>query len=298
MNQDYPFLNHLKQQRISFSQSSEKYDIFVAPYTSIPDVPLYYAEAAEDFTVSFPFHVEREGVHAFYILYTISGRGQLIYQNQTILLEPESAVFIDCRSNYRIEIYDQTPWHFKSIYLNGPSTSYYYQNFCSDNHFLSTPSPLSKVSETMDNLIDLLHSPVRNYNFHVSRLITDLLTTLIDSRDYKTLTENLIPKYVLEVKKKFDTQYSMNHSLEQLASDCRISKYQLAHEFTNHVGMSPISYLNKKRIHEAMKLLRTTDETISTIGGVVGIENTTHFINLFKKEVGVTPLQYRKYNVL
>ncbi len=296
MKNESAFLTHLKEQRITFSQSTDKYNAYPAPRIPVSGIPLYYAEAVEDFTVNYPFYMERRGVHAYYILYTISGRGQLIYHDQTILLEPDSVIFIDGNSSFRFEIYDQNPWHFKAVYLNGPSLFYYYRTFCYGEQFHCQMTPLSKISETLDMISDLMHDPTRNYDVHISKYITDLLTILADARDYANQKENLVPKYVLEVKRKFDYQYSNSHSLEQLAGECRISKYQLAHEFTKHVGMPPISYLNKKRIHESMKLLRTTDETVSAIGILVGIENTTHFIHLFKKEVGFTPLQYRKYS--
>ena len=41
-------------------------------------------------------------------------------------------------------------------------------------------------------------------------------------------------------------------------------------------------------------LLRTTTLTIREVSAAVGIENTTHFINLFKKDAGITPLQFRQ----
>jgi len=48
------------------------------------------------------------------------------------------------------------------------------------------------------------------------------------------------------------------------------------------------------RINEAKHMLRFTNLTIHEIGSAVGIDNTTHFINLFKKNAGITPLQFRQ----
>ena len=54
------------------------------------------------------------------------------------------------------------------------------------------------------------------------------------------------------------------------------------------------SSLNRIRLKAARTLLRTTTLTIREVSAAVGIENTTHFINLFKKDAGITPLQFRQ----
>ena len=55
-----------------------------------------------------------------------------------------------------------------------------------------------------------------------------------------------------------------------------------------------MQYLNKIRIDKAKELLLDTDDKIVEISQSVGIENTNHFIRLFKEKTGVTPLTYRR----
>lgn len=43
----------------------------------------------------------------------------------------------------------------------------------------------------------------------------------------------------------------------------------------------------------AKNLLLSTDKHIHEIASELGYENTNHFINLFKKETGLTPMVYR-----
>lgn len=52
--------------------------------------------------------------------------------------------------------------------------------------------------------------------------------------------------------------------------------------------------MNRIRIEKAKELLISTDEKIVEISQMVGIENTNHFIRLFKEKTGVTPLTYRR----
>lgn len=69
---------------------------------------------------------------------------------------------------------------------------------------------------------------------------------------------------------------------------------RICREFSKYYGVSPIQYLNHRRMEAAKKLLLTTDETIHEIGSMVGIHNTNHFINLFKRETGATPLVFKQ----
>ena len=90
------------------------------------------------------------------------------------------------------------------------------------------------------------------------------------------------------------TQYGENYSLDELENTYSVSKYRICREFSKYYGASPVQYLNHKRIEEAKKLLLTTNDTIHEIGSKVGIHNTNHFINLFKRETGATPLAFKQ----
>ena len=59
------------------------------------------------------------------------------------------------------------------------------------------------------------------------------------------------------------------------------------------VPQNPIPCINKKRIDTSLELLKTTDLSIAEIGDLIGLNNTSYFYTLFKKETGMSPKQYR-----
>ena len=73
-----------------------------------------------------------------------------------------------------------------------------------------------------------------------------------------------------------------------------ISKYHLSREYTKYFGTSINEYRIQLRIELAKKMLTCSSMSINKISEMVGIDNVSHFINLFKKRVHVTPLTYRK----
>ena len=52
--------------------------------------------------------------------------------------------------------------------------------------------------------------------------------------------------------------------------------------------------VKKERMKKARTLLKETDQTVETIAAEVGYENVEHFNRLFKKNYGLTPVQYRR----
>ncbi|WP_366250085.1 helix-turn-helix domain-containing protein [Thomasclavelia ramosa] len=53
-------------------------------------------------------------------------------------------------------------------------------------------------------------------------------------------------------------------------------------------------YIILSRISYAKGLLKNTDLTVQEITFEVGMNNVSHFINLFKARENLTPLAYRK----
>ena len=58
--------------------------------------------------------------------------------------------------------------------------------------------------------------------------------------------------------------------------------------------MSPINYLISRRLNEARHLLETTDYPIAKIAQAAGFSSQSYFSQVFRKELNVTPAQYRK----
>lgn len=53
-------------------------------------------------------------------------------------------------------------------------------------------------------------------------------------------------------------------------------------------------YLQKVRIKKACELLEKTDKTIAEIANIVGYSDPAFFYQIFKKEMTVTPREYRQ----
>ncbi len=68
----------------------------------------------------------------------------------------------------------------------------------------------------------------------------------------------------------------------------------LSRKFTEEVGLTPSDYIKKVRIDRACQLLMTTDLPIPEIGFRLRFCNRGYFSAVFKSQMGMTPVEYRK----
>lgn len=64
--------------------------------------------------------------------------------------------------------------------------------------------------------------------------------------------------------------------------------------FHSATGMSPLEYVHALRLEDAKQMLEASDAPIEAIANEVGYEDAGYFSRLFRREVNLSPAQYRK----
>lgn len=101
-------------------------------------------------------------------------------------------------------------------------------------------------------------------------------------------------KECAQIKEYLDTNYAEHITLDTLTSLTHMNKYYMAHSFTKYTGLSPIQYLNQRRLETACQLLRDTDFSIAAISSQTGFSSQSYFTQSFRKCYGTTPIKYRQ----
>lgn len=83
-------------------------------------------------------------------------------------------------------------------------------------------------------------------------------------------------------------------SAREAADACGLSYNYFCHNFKAVYGLSYTAYLESLRLHEAERLLLTTDTAITDIALSVGFGTTSYFIERFGKNYGISPKAFRK----
>ena len=63
------------------------------------------------------------------------------------------------------------------------------------------------------------------------------------------------------------------------------------------MGQSTVNYVTNLRISKAKDFLKKSDKSVVEIAEIIGYEDCNYFFRVFKKNVGMTPLQYREIYV-
>ncbi|MFF2753777.1 bifunctional transcriptional activator/DNA repair enzyme AdaA [Psychrobacillus sp. NPDC058041] len=104
-------------------------------------------------------------------------------------------------------------------------------------------------------------------------------------------------EWVIQITEYIKEHYEDQLTLDILADICHGSPFHLQRTFKKITGISPVEYIQNTRINKAKELLETTNKSLVEIGSMVGMNNTSYFITLFKKITGDTPNQYRKKEI-
>ena len=83
-------------------------------------------------------------------------------------------------------------------------------------------------------------------------------------------------------------------SLAQIAKECCYSLAYLSKRFKQEKGMTFQQYLQAVRIREACRLLANTNKKVAEISALVGYADIKFFNQVFKKQTGLTPREFKK----
>ncbi len=231
-------------------------------------------------------------VPCYHFLYIYEGTLELVWDEKSVVCPPASVVFVRLGEN---TVYNTNgKCRFYEAALTGgalsnydaflPNVIQYKKELAGASVLWNNIALIGKCKEEA-SIID---------SFKISKWFNDILTELCVYVSSSSKKKDSTPSYLMSIKNKMDTDYSAQFSLDDLEDEYRISRYRICREFSQHFGSSPMHYLNHQRIMAAKKLLLTTDMSVHEVGSQVGIENTNHFINLFKKETGATPLSFKQ----
>lgn len=166
-----------------------------------------------------------------------------------------------------------------------------------------TVSPVISITSPFKNLqpyfllcrnLAMIHNEEYLIDNPQTTLLNSLITIIHNLCKSTNKSKNAKGTVSERIKYYLDTHYLEDINLEIIANNLHLNKFYLSHCFKNYMGISPIQYINKRRISEAQILLISTKLTITEISFRCGFNNSNYFQTMFKKTIGITPGQYRK----
>ena len=95
------------------------------------------------------------------------------------------------------------------------------------------------------------------------------------------------------VKTIIHEHYADKITTEYLSKKINYSPRYLSLIFKNETDKTILQYLTEFRIEKAKELLTEKDSKIYHVAAAVGYTRNSHFNNIFKKYVGISPYDYK-----
>ncbi len=133
-------------------------------------------------------------------------------------------------------------------------------------------------------------------------ILTIVQNIILEEQKYKIsqLKKLDLEKLNEEIKRLFEIEkiyHEEELSLLELASRLDISSHKLSEYLNSEMKVNFFQLLNSYRMAEAKKLLlEKKEQTILSIAFAVGFQSKSAFNEVFKKDTGITPTEFRKKN--
>ena len=124
-----------------------------------------------------------------------------------------------------------------------------------------------------------------------------VLIQIADTTHGSRADEPLYRNYVLPIIKEIESSYFLPLTIEKLSRQVFVTPQYLSRLFRRYLNCSAYEYLTSYRLSKAKELLITAPSLRCRRSPTRDlVSDSSHFIAVFKKAVGVTPLEFRRLN--
>ncbi len=149
--------------------------------------------------------------------------------------------------------------------------------------------PFLKVWQMLTIIADETRRQPFGYKEMIAAKLTELYLHL--RREYKAAPQEKNFEYIINfIKENYHDKISLSHCAAQLG----LSYDYFQHKFKVLTGASPQQFLLARRIHAAKRMLKSSNLNCTEIAFACGFSTSAQFSAVFKRETGLSPLLYKK----
>lgn len=238
------------------------------------------------------------------LLYVLDGNVEIRTIKGTVLLRKEESILINSGLAHELQADDNAL--ILAIQVNPGFCSDYFPQL-HDMEFEYCMLPLLLTEQTQEEIFRIVldlsftyFSQEDKFEFKCMSLLNLLFFRITATVPYRVLSEDELNKAYMKTKKMrsilsyIEENYQEKLLLSDVARHEHLSVSYLSHFFTENFGLSFQEYLGNLRCERARQMLLLTSHTLLTISGECGFSDLRYLNNVFKKNYGCTPRQYRQ----
>ena len=237
-----------------------------------------------DFHVVKPAYAFR--MQTFYTWhFVLSGKGTLEIGDQTYDIDSEQMFFIPPGVKMRYYPKSDALWEYVWFALTGNAARQYGEllGFSLDNPVIQS-SYFPKIRHSLKSMFESLDDTGGYFS------------ALSCFYEIMEICTSYAPRTgIRRIKKLIDESFAFPaFNIQQLCYDAGISHAHMLRLFKDAYGTTVKKYVIQKRIALACELLVSSDLSVKSVAYSCGFSDELHFMKTFKKETGLSALQYKK----
>lgn len=240
-------------------------------------------------------------------LYMEEGRMEIRLQDDSYLLEPGDVLVIgsmqphitrkvdEHRLVYLVLHFDLQPYFDPALLLHFRFFSEIDRPLSALNEQIRQKAEMkSELARTILRIRHEMEQKTKGYEIAASLQVKHLLLTLLryDDNEQAMPFEQANTPSLRAVLDYVEKHLSEKIQMADISSMMNMSYHYFSKYFKKVMGLSFVEYINVQRIKKAERLLLTEETGITEISSQVGIANTAHFYELFKRYNKCTPREY------
>ncbi len=240
------------------------------------------------------FHIGPRVINDWIVMYVTKGRLTVRQHDQTFCLGEDEYIFVDLHDRHEYFFDPAIPSEIFWMHMNGDLVRMMAGCIARVSPLPVTgrdPAVLAAVKKS-----HMLNSPVSVDPWEHAMNLIAVLSRLLDnahrqSRSARRPDEAEI--FRSEVEAALSRCPLSSLTLDTLCAEMHISKYYFSHRFKEVYGVTPMKYVLGRKLARAKILLQNTDLKVHVISAECGFANSGNFSTVFRREVGMTPAEYR-----
>lgn len=155
----------------------------------------------------------------------------------------------------------------------------------------------SHILECMEHIRCLYDSPSRSVELQIHIALLTIWQEIYDHTEINEKNdnrENRDTQRIRQIIEYIQQHYAENLTLSQLSDHVHLCPNETCRMFKRCMHQTIFDYLIHYRIEQSLEYIQHTDMSITEISDKVGFATPNYFSRVFKKEIGCTPMKYRK----
>ncbi|MBV8043528.1 AraC family transcriptional regulator [Pluralibacter sp.] len=192
-------------------------------------------------------------------------------------------------------------YHRTTLHFSGPMVEHYLRDFPRQQTLLrqlcgqgekARVFDVGDVQPVIEALLARFEALTKTDTFSISdsAFLVMQLMSLLPHQEQATGQNT----FSVSIIRWIENHYQQRCSLEEIAQEMGCSRGHASRRFHEETGGTIQEYLIMRRIRQACELLLHTGGSVREIARQVGFPEYAWFITCFRKNMGKTPLQYRK----